>query len=229
MTKKIKQQTPIALNETNALQEKYTNELATNPEFSLDADPTGELKLSDFEKQFISLYIDYRDIAKVADLLLVSVEEAKDLLIQYKIRNEIRRINRAIYHHQFNRQLISMNNIEGYLSSLLTDDCVPEADRLKPLEKLKVIDELLKVNELKMIGMANPKTLIDKDLDVQIRALSITTIKTLLAASGKLKENSKLINQIDDDNLTAEEKAYLSTLPTNELLELIDKTDGGEK
>ena len=104
-------------------------------------------------------------------------------------------------------------------------DAVPTADRLKTTDKLRVAQMIIDLNKLKIEGFSDPTTVMSKDLDLQIKDLSIETIKTLLQQS-----NPKTKKTIDVTNfsevLTPEESAYLETLPTDDLLKIIEETKG---
>jgi len=60
--------------------------------------------------------------------------------------------------------------------------------------------------------------------------LSLSTIQQLLSQSNNMKDKNESIRQMDDGNLSIEEKAYLQSLPTQDLLQLIEDTNkGGQK
>ena len=216
----------ISEQQANALQADYVAELNTNPKYSLEPDPTGDLQLTVVDKEFINYYVQFKNVNTVAQIMKLNQEAANELFIKYDIQQEIRRINAALYQRQFASKLLSLDEIGGYLSSLLTDTFVPLADQLKPMEKLRVVDTLLKITELKRASIVNPTLIMAKDIDIQLKDLSVETIKNLLAQTTNVEHKNEIIEEIDEDNvLTVEEKAYLESLPTKELLKLVDDTN----
>lgn len=222
-----KNQILLTAEQQNTLQQSLMNELETNPEFSLEPDPTGQLKMDITQKDFIRHYVNFKSIATAAELSNIPKDDAKVYFTNYNIQKEIRRINRALYHRQFSNKLICVDDLGGYLTSLLTDDNVPIADQLKTTEKLRVVELLLRLNELKA-GMSDPKELLNSDIQIQIKNLSVNAIQQLLVQNNNLKEKNKVISTIDDGSLTMEEKSYLQSLPLNDLLKLVEETSGGK-
>ena len=124
--------------------------------------------------------------------------------------------------------MISLEEIGGYLTALLIDE-VPTGDRLKPTDKLKVTQMLIDLNKMIIDSFQNPSTIMAKDIDIEINNLSISTLEQLIKTNEKMKDKNNIIYDIDaDESLSIEEKAYLSTLSTKELLNLIE-TRGEEE
>lgn len=212
--------------ETRDLEEKYSQELETNPKYSLEVDPENKYGMTSQQKEFIKQYVEFRNLFTAATLAEIDEETARSYFVSYASQQEIRRINRALYHRQFRNQLLSLDEIGGYLTSLLTDDFVTSSNQLKPSEKLKVAQMLIDLNQLKMNSLQNPSLIMGKDLDIQIKDLSIKTISQLISQEEKKKDP---IEASFEETLTPEESAYLKTLPTEELLELLEKTNKGDK
>jgi len=210
------------------LETSYLHELDVNPKYSLEVDPENKYGFTEEEKQFIRLYVDYKSIATVAVFMNIKTETARAYYLSYKCQQEIRRINLALYQRQFAARLLNLDEIGGYLTSILTDSFVPEADRLKPKEKLEVAKMIIDINKLKIDSMHQPEILMVKELDSEIKNLSISTIKRLIYENNSMHDKNNVIAEIDNDiALLPEETALLSTLPTNELLDLIESTNKG--
>lgn len=214
--------------QTNALQKQYISELETNPKYSLSVDPENKYEMPDIQKKFIKFYVDYKNVNTAADLAEIDGDTAKRFFIAYGTQNEIRRINLALYHRQFATRLLDLDEIGGYLTCLLTGENVPVGDQLKTGEKLKVVELLIKLNELKQNSLLDPTIVMAKDIDVQIKNLSIATIKQLINQDVNMKERNNVVAEFSEHDLTPEETAYLSTLPTKDLLQLIDDTNKKE-
>ena len=148
------------------------------------------------------------------------MDVAKSYFVSFQSQSEIRRINLALYQRQFANRLLSLDEIGGYLTSLITDENVPLGDQLKTIDKLKVIQMLIDLNKTKIESLRNPTTIMAQDLDIEIKNLSIQTIQQLL----KAEKQPKVVGTGEfAEILSPEENAYLSTLSNKELLSLIDK------
>lgn len=222
------------LPQVDTLQEQYLEKLDTDVQYSLKVDPENKYNMPELQKTFISHYVEYKSIAMAAQLTGIDADTATQYFVAYSSQQEIRRINKALYQRQFANKLLSLDEISGYLTSLLTGENVPIADQPhKVSEKLEIIRMLIELNRMKAEGMINPQILMSNNIEVQIKQLSLSTIKHLLA-----EDTSRSTLEISDQrshmstqnpNLTPEETAYLSTLPTEELLKLIDESNGGNK
>lgn len=213
-----------------SLQNDYIDEIKNNPEYSLEIDPKHEYDFDKSQIEFIKNYIQFKSIATAAELAGIDLDIGKQYFLDYNIQKEIRRIHSALYQRQFCCKLLSLDQISGYLSSLITDSYVPIKDQLQTVDKLKVVNLLLDINKMKAEGLQNPDIIIEKDINEQIKELSVDTIKQLLEQKDTRNKKQELVSEIDkDSNLTLEEKAYLETLSTTELLKIIDENNKGEK
>lgn len=227
--KKTKENNSVTNSEVPSVQTGYMEELESNPEYSLEVDPENKYNLPPSHKDFIKAYINYKSIYTAAEMAGIEKEGALQLYNSYPIQMEIRRINRALYHRQFASKILSLDQLGGYLSSIITDNYVPLASQLKSKDKLKAIELLLKISDLKTQSMNNPAVIIEKDISSQLKDLSISAIQKLIEQSNNKNEKTELIEKMDpDNNLTMEEKSYLETLSTEELLTLIDDKNKGD-
>lgn len=227
--KKDTDQLPMSVEEANKLEQEYEHELETNPKYSLEVDPEKKYNLSIDQRNFIQYYVEFKNINIAAELSGIDMDTAKAYFVSYSSQMEIRRINMALYQRQFHSKLLDINQIGGYLSSLLTDTNVPIADRLKSSEKLKVAQMIIDLNMLKINSMQNPSIIMNNDINLQLKDLSVDAIRELLKQSEKRKEPNTYSTVCEE--LTPEEEAYLSTLPTEDLLQILDdsKKKKGDK
>lgn len=222
--KKNKEQNKIDCQELMKIEASYIKELETDPELSLEVDPLGKYNLNPVQKDFISYYVQFKSVAGAAELCNIDMGVAKTFFMDYVVQQEIRRINRALYHKRFAHKLLDLNDIGGYLSSLITDENVPLGEQLKPREKLMVVNMLIDLYKLKSDGFKDPSKISSLDISSQLKNLSLDTIRQLLSQSNKKEDNKTLIN---DPNLLPEEKEYLNSLPTEDLLQIIDSNNKG--
>lgn len=204
------------------------NELETNPEFSLEVDPTNKYNMSDKQKNFIRNYVEFKSIPMSAELSGISLNMAKSYFVAWSTQQEIRRINRAMYQRQFSQKLLSIDELASYLSSLIVDENVPLADRVKTMDKVKIAQMLIDLQIYKNDAIKNPSNIIDKNIETEIKELSVKSIKMLLYQKKKDKKENEVIDIEYSNNLLPEEEAFLKTLSSDELLKLINETNKGE-
>lgn len=208
---------------------EYLETIKNNPQYSLIVDPENKYNLTLQQKEFIGLYCEFKNIQLAAMMSNLELEEAMTLYSSYPCQQEIRRINLAMYQTQFANKLISLNELGGYLTSLLCD-AVPSGDKLSPSNKLKVAQLILDLNKTLKETPNEVKDIIDIPIDTQIKDLSIKSIKALLEANknkDKIKEEKeKIIESFENfDNFSQEEISFLNTLSTKELLDLLDSME----
>lgn len=208
--------------ELKELQDGYMNDLETNIDNSLIVDPEDKYGMSEAQRNFVKYYVEFKNVNTAADLAGIDMDTAKSYFIAYSSQQEIRRINKALYRRQFANKLLSLDEVGGYLTSLLTDEDVPIGDRLSNKDKLKVAQMIIDLNITKQEAFLNPEIIMsNKKLDVQIKDLSVKTIKQLLEND----EKKDIDNISGNTGLTPEEEAYLSTLPTEDILKLLEETN----
>lgn len=203
----------------------HINELETNPLYSLEVDPENKYDFSQETKLFIENYIEFRNFSLASELAKLDFDKAKEIFSDYRVKNEIRRINRALYQRQFAAKMLNLDQLGSYLSSAITDEFVPTANHLSPKEKLKAIELLLEIQDIKTQSINNPTLIINKDINLQLKELSVESIKELLEQSKNKNEKTEIIEDLNKENLlTIEDKAYLETLPLKDLIDLVNET-----
>lgn len=218
--------------ENNEITKNLQDELNTNPEFSLNVDPTNKYSMTDEQKKFIKNFCEFKSIPMAAELSGISLDEAKSYYVAYSSQQEIRRINRAMYQRQFSSKLLTIDEISRWLSALIVDDNVPIANRVKTMDKVRIAQMLIDLQLYKNEGINNPSTLMNADIETEIKELSVKSIKTLLKQKDiKDKDDSK--NQIVEEvkskqELSPEEEVFLKTLPTKDILQLLDNSNKKE-
>lgn len=212
--------------EIDKIIEEHTNAIMEKPEYSLVVDPTNKYEFTDEQKQFIEKFVQLRNVEMAADLAEMDQKEALSFVLSYNAQEEIRRINRAIAHRQFKTKMAKLDDIGGYLTSLLTGENQPFSEILSVKDKIKVAELLVKVNELQQDSLENPSLIVGKSIDIDLNNLSVKTIKALL-------ENMDLdeeVKNIDTTKMTPEEVARIRTQPkeVTELMGLLRKNKGGK-
>lgn len=207
------------VNDVGSLINSYLN---TDEEFSLEIDPLNYYNFDKEEKDFIKNYCQYKNILLAADMSNIEVSKAKEIFNKYLVQEEIRRINRAMYHKSFAHKLLSLDDLGGYLSCLLTDENIPIGDRLLNKDKLKVVEQLIKLHELKQETLNDPKKIIDTDIEQELKELSVGSLKNLIKKSEENENKKEYIDKIKEKGgLSIEEEEFLKTLSKEELEKII--------
>lgn len=235
MSKKKKQE--IVNMRQDDLGMNYLKSLDDDPKYQIEVDPDGFYEMTEEHKTFVKLFVQYRNLAVVAELMELDPVTAKDYFTRYSTQQEIRRINTAIYHRQVATNIIAFEDIGSYLSSWLIGADITEADRLKKGEKLQVVKLLMDWHKNMREIIQKPEIITVQTIEDEIKELSVANIKQLLATKSILNENKEkkqskpltnsddkdeLIAQLNEDNtLSKEELAYLETLSVKDLLALL--------
>ncbi len=233
VTKKLKTFKPsVNPHEIQALEDNYINEVKTSPKYSLEVDPENQYNFSDEQKEFIKTYCEFNNLPLTAQLCKLEEDEALNIYRMLSVQAEIRRIRLARYHKSFAGKMLNISEIGGYLTALLMDE-VPISDRINTNSKMKVIELLVKINEMKS-NVINDKTIIDAiNIEDQIKDLSLESIQQMIAtATGKtpikteLDQNKEdIICQIQEQNnerLTTAELGELRAMSLESLVEILN-------
>ena len=168
--KKNKKELIINPDEATIISEDYINEINTNTKYSLDIDPLNIYNMLEEQKNFIKFYIEYKDVKLASVLANIDENKAIDYLSAYSSQQEIRRIYKALMHRRFASKIISLDKIGAYLSTFLTDEFIPEGEKLNSKDKLKCVNLLLDYYKLKSEFITNPKEILtEKDLEEDIK------------------------------------------------------------
>ena len=203
------------------LKEEYAIELANNPELALTVDPTNKYSFTDEEKKFIEVYVQMKNVAYATSVSGMDESTAMGFFVDYKTQCEIRRINKAICQLQFQNKMATLDEIGGYLTSLLEGNTVV-GETLSIQDKLKVTDMLMKVHQIELDAIEKPQTILTRDLNIDLSKLSTKTIKALI---DNYKAND--IDEIVNSNMSPEEIANLKT-QSSQILELIKLVNKGD-
>lgn len=208
---------------TDEITKQYIDEINNNIVFSLQVDPENKYNMPEEQKRFIAYYIQYRNIATAGMLANIDLHLATSYLMAYSTQQEIQRINKAIIQQQFATKLASLDNIGGWLTSLLTDSVV-EGDKINSKEKIKVAQMLIDLHKLKAESLMSPQILMQKDVNVELKDLSIETIKKLIYNDEQIEKKKEAIEKLKEEReMSYEDIEYLKTLDTETLLKFIEE------
>ncbi len=210
----------------------YLKSLEQDSIYQINVDPDNFYKMTTEHKQFIELFIQYRNLSIVTELMNLTYEKAKEYFLMYSTQQEIRRINTALYHRQIATNIIGFEDIGRYLSSWLIGADIPDTDKLKPSEKIQVAKLLLDWHKQMKDFIDKPEIITAEVIEEQIKDLSVENIKQLIktnslidinkASKEKIENKEELIEELNKtDLLSKDELDYLNTLSIKELINLI--------
>ena len=230
MAEKNKIQDVPTFDELNALEEGYIEKLDTDKRYSVSViDPDDKYNLSQSQKDFIKYYVNWKNIPLASKMAGIDKDTGMQYYNTYGVKREIDRISMALYHRAFAVKMLNLDEIGGYLTSLVMDINVPEADKLNVKDKIGVMKLLAEINEKKQKAIADPSNIIDVDITEQLTDLSVGAIKTMIATSSNGKDRKtkeQLIEEIKDLNdgrLSMEELSHLSMLPVKDLIQMVSR------
>ena len=173
-------------------QDSLSTALKYDVKYSLEPDPAGLLKLDSAQKNFIKAYIEFRSIPTAAQVADIDESLAQKYFFDETCRSEIRRINLALYYRKFSRRLLTIDEIGGYLTSLLTDEDINENDRLTNKDKLQVVKMIIDLNQIKADAYKNPRTIENVEfVEKEIKDLSTDQIRQIIAQTKNPSKEQK--------------------------------------
>lgn len=236
MTKKKFDTTDIVpIQNLDKVQSEYIKDLYTDPKYSLEIDPLDKYNMSDEQRNFIYYYIQYRDLETAAKLSEIDMDTATEFIKAQSTQIEITRISMAQKYRQFGTRMLSLDEIGGFLSSLIVDVNVPIADRINTTEKVKVSKILMDLHKLKQESITKPDIIdCDPNIDEKLENLSVNEIEKLLNLQNDEKKTrqhvtrkDELISQIISKNKysSMSDMDALSKLSEEELINILNKEE----
>ena len=205
----------------NELIKKYDEDI----QYSLEIDPENKYNFTKEEIKFLKIYIDTKSIHAASVLSSFNINDAFDLVESYKGQMEIRRINQALYKRRFAQKILTLDEISAWLSSGITDEGTTSSERFSVKDKLRAAQMLIDLQTLKSSGLENPDEVLYKDIEQDVKHLSLSSIKKLIhqqSIDDQLNEKIKIIDKLNIDNVfTSEEITYLKTLTIEELRKML--------
>lgn len=191
-------------------------------------DPSGIYGMTDEQKKFVLLYLNYRDIVLVGNLLGIDKNKAKSYFTEYGVQQEIWRLNQMLIEKQCESKMLTLADLGGWLSSIMTEKGLPVAvaAKISIKDKLKAAELIMALNEKMNTAMSDPSEIIYAEVEKKFDTLSIAELQDLV--KGKKPDEEKAIADEKEtlieslpghDNLTGDDISYLRTLSMNELRE----------
>lgn len=217
------------LKEGEVISKNFLENSKDSNEFSLIVDPNNLYNFTNQEKDFITVYIEYKQIPIVAKILNLTIEDALKLKNQYNVSQEIERLTLIQNRIKFRTQILSIQEIAALLSSYVTDN-IPEGEKLNPKDKLTALKMLIDLYGLQIDYFKNPEKSKEQNIEESLKDASVETIKNLLKNIHKTDardtKKEELINNINEDNsLSYEEIEALKSLSYEELLDILKQLE----
>lgn len=172
-----------------------------------------EYFMTDIQKEFVLLYSQYHDPFVVGDMLQLTREETVEVWSNYYVKRALEELGRIMFHKQIIAKLDSIDELGGYLTSLLTDQDIPQCDKLSPKDKLAVCRLIIQLNEFKASLFVNSPDFIYKDLPEGNP--SKKKIVDFLKSQSTKEERQRKTSQLPPE-VSMFERIYLETLPKDQ-------------
>ena len=221
----------IKYEDVQRLEEGFQDLIKSDPRYSLQIDPENKYDFSQKEKDFIEQMVQYRNVQFVSTVLMnIPLEEGVEIYKSWKVQQEIKRINLAMYARRFATKMADLEQLGGYLTSGLIDDNVPVSERWGPKEKLTATKLLMNINILQKKGFNKPEVIDVVEVQKDLENLSATELQKLIELNDEDdEEKEKLIAIINEDGLLSmEELKNLRLMSVEELKDLLNTITEGE-
>lgn len=175
--------------------------LESNPLKIKDSDPNKLHFFTSQEKVFMQVYLISEDITVTSLVLDMDAKEAFKYYYNPFINQEIKRIERELNTLRFSQHIMSLDEMQAYLSSWILDENVYGKNQLTNKEKLQAMKLL---EELKIIKANQKVDAIDvvSDLPPQekLQELSVDALKLLLDANKTQVEKKQIMDELGSLN-----------------------------
>lgn len=196
----------------------YINSIIKSPEYSLVVDQNNEYNFTEEEKKFILIYIDNEDLKETGKILRLDDKKLNQYYFDLRIQNEIERIKLAKYHRMFAEQMLNIDQLGGYLTSLIVDKGIKKENRLSNKEKLQATKLLMELMELKKTQYDSTEIIDVENVENNLKELSAKTIKQLISSYNT--PSVKVVSEGNDETPGVKEEDKES-IPKDELEEKI--------
>lgn len=193
-----------------------------------DVDESGSYSFTEEEKLFIRLWVEFKNLNIVAESMSISNEDASKMFSNYYVTSEIRRLEKEVTKLRLAQKIMTLDEMEAYLSSLVIDYSIPMGERVSPRDKLAAVKLLMEIKQIKGEAFQGNTTVINAlPTADKLDSLSTDAIRALISAddaSQTAEEKEKIINElISISNLSTEEKLELRGKSVKELQDLLTK------
>lgn len=144
-------------------------------------DPTGNHVFSDEELSFIQVWMQYKNIDAVTNALNKPYSQVLTYLSNYYVWGEIQRLEKESAKNKTSQKVMTLDDIQAYLTSAILDYNIPLGDRLSNRDKLQAIKLLLETKEMQSNAAVKNSEIVDASTSSNdLQSLSADTIKALL-------------------------------------------------
>lgn len=158
-------------------------------------------KFTDIEKEFIVTWLNTYNLDIVKETLDMSNKDVMKIFNNFYISKEISRLEKEIALYRTSQKIMSLDEIQSYLSTWILDYDIPISQRLSSKDKLEAIKLLEKIKEYKDKAFDGDLEVIDViPNEEELDNLSINDIKKILDErnlKGKLEEKKEEILKIE--------------------------------
>lgn len=183
---------------TENLNGKQTYQLLKQSLAVSKVDPTGMHEFTEDERVLIETWIQYKNLDLVSQVTHLDMPSLLNKINSYYISNEIKRIEETYNQMRLCKGIMSLDDMQSYLSSMIVDFDMPYAERIAPKDKLNAIKTLMQVKMAKEQSF-KPDVIDVLPTEEDLDNLSVESIKLLLnqeVDNDTLQNKDKIINEI---------------------------------
>lgn len=161
-------------------------------------------RFTDIEKEFIVTWLNTYNLEIVKETLNIDEKDVMKMFNNFYISKEISRLEKEVALYRTSQKIMSLDEIQSYLTTWVLDYDLPISQRLSTKDKLEAIKLLEKIKEYKDKAFDGNLDVIDViPNEEELDNLSIDDIKKILderSLKGKLEEKKEEILKIETDS-----------------------------
>ena len=182
-------------------------DLKEHQKLNMEVNDWDEFKVHRFtnvEKEFIVTWLNTYNLEIVKETLNMDEKDAMKMFNNFYISKEISRLEKEVALYRTSQKIMSLDEIQSYLTTWILDYNLPISQRLSTKDKLEAIKLLEKIKEYKDKAFDGNLDVIDViPNEEELDNLSIDDIKKILderSLKGKLEEKKEEILKIETDS-----------------------------
>lgn len=161
-------------------------------------------RFTDIEKEFIVTWLNTYNLEIVKETLNIDEKDIMKMFNNFYISKEISRLEKEVALYRTSQKIMSLDEIQSYLTTWVLDYDLPISQRLSTKDKLEAIKLLEKIKEYKDKAFDGNLDVIDViPNEEELDNLSIDDIKKILderSLKEKLEEKKEEILKIETDS-----------------------------
>lgn len=187
---------------------------------TLEIDPQNHLE--SIQKQFVQWFIEYHSVLAVKHRMNLTTSECIEIYNNRLVQYELSRLFRNLFVQQITNKIATIDILGGYLTSMLIDD-TGRQEVYVPSTKIQISKLIIELNKFKAQAFMNPTDFASKEVSIDTKKLTTSSIRKLIEQESKLQDKYFQISRLQGLNVLPTEKDFLLTLPLDQLTDIVNK------